>query len=405
MPALSSSPILSVVDQPGPPLDEPARLSLAEALAEVPDPRSARGVRHGVLSVLLISACAVLAGARSYAAIAEYAHDAGREVLDLLQVGTVAPHESTIRRVLQQLDPQALDAALRAWTLARSADWQPNPAPDQRPARPRREQRRVLAVDGKTVRGAQRPDGSRAHLVAVFDQASATVLAQREIADKGGEVAVFAPLLDTLDLTDVLITADALHTQRGHAHYLHGRGAHYLMTVKANQPRLLRRLQKLPWRRIGPAARLRGRGHDRVETRTISTVALHPIPDFDRTEFFPHAAQAIKLVRRRRSLTGRWHTSTVYAITSLPCWQADPALLASWIRGHWRVENQLHWVRDVTFDEDRSQIRTAAGPQVMAALRNLALTALRLTSIPNIAAGLRHHARDPLRPLATYAII
>src|SRR5512142_2507530 len=92
--------------------------------------------------------------------------------------------------------------------------------------------------------------------------------------------------------------------------------------------------------------------------------------------------------------TIRPHTSTVYAITSLPCWQADPALLASRIRGHWRVENQLHWVRDVTFDEDRSQIRTAAGPQVMAALRNLALTALRLTSIPNIAAGLRHHARD-----------
>ena len=400
MPALSSSPILSVLDQSGLSLDEPAQLSLVEALAQVPDPRSARGVRHGVLSVLLISACAVLAGARSYAAIAEYAHDSGREVLDSLQVGAVAPHASTIRRVLQQLDPDVFDAALRSWTLARLATQAADPPRPQRP----REARRVLAVDGKTIRGARRRDGTRAHLVAVFDLASGAVLAQREIAHKGGEVALVPRLLDELDLTDVLVTADALHTQRAHADYLHGRGGHYLMTVKANQPRLLRRLQALPWRQIGPAARLRARGHGRVETRTISVVALYPSPDFHGREFFPHATQAIKLVRRRRSLVGRWHTATIYAITSLPGWQADPVLLAGWIRGHWKIENQLHWVRDVTFDEDRSAVRTAAGPQIMAALRNLAITALRLAGTSNIAAGLRHHARDSRRPLATYAI-
>jgi predicted transposase YbfD/YdcC len=183
-------------------------------------------------------------------------------------------------------------------------------------------------------------------LVAVFDLTSGAVLAQREIASKGGEVAVVPRLLDGLDLTDVLVTADALHTQRGHADYRHSRGGHYLMTVKANQPRLLHRLRALPWRRIGSAARLRARGHGRVETRTISVVCLRPIPDFEPSEFLPHAAQAIKLVRRRRSHTGRWHTAMVYAITSLPGWQADPVLLAGWIRGHWRIENQLHWAPD-----------------------------------------------------------
>jgi DDE_Tnp_1-associated len=198
--------MVAVLDQPGLPDDAPARLSLVAALAQVPDPRAARGVRHGVLSVLLISACAVLAGARSYAAIAEYAHDSRRDVLDALQIGPVAPHASTIRRVLQQLDPDALDAALRSWTLARLAAQAPNPPP----RRPSRESRKVLAVDGKTVRGARRPDGSRAHLVAVFDLTSGAVLAQREIASKGGEVAVVPRLLDGLDLTDVLVTADAL---------------------------------------------------------------------------------------------------------------------------------------------------------------------------------------------------
>jgi hypothetical protein len=108
------------------------------------------------------------------------------------------------------------------------------------------------------------------------------------------------------------------------------------MTVKANQPRLLARLRALPWAQIGVAARERARGHGRIETRTIRVVSLEPCPDLGR-EFFPHAAQAIRLVRRRRPLRpgGRWKTVTVYAITSLTVFQADPVLLAGWIRGHW----------------------------------------------------------------------
>jgi predicted transposase YbfD/YdcC len=388
-------------------------LSLVEALAQVPDPRDARGRRHGLLAILLIGACAVLAGARSFVAIAEYAHDAGRAVLDVLGVGEVVPDESTIRRVLGAVDAAALEAALQAWALAHLELMSPPPGT------PRREQRRVLALDGKTVRGARvtattSDTGvsgdesalvSRPHLVSVLDQASGVVLAQVQVEAKGGEVGVFQTLLDPLDLTNVLITADALHTHRGHADYLHERGGHYLMTVKANQPTLLRRLRALPWAQIGPSARERARGHGRAETRTISVVSLHPCPDQD-GEWFPHAAQAIKLVRRRRPLRpgGKWKTVTVYAITSLTSFDADPALLANWIRGHWSIENRLHWVRDLAFDEDRSQARTGAGPQVMAALRNVAISALRLSGATNIAAALRHHARDPRRPLITYKI-
>ena len=156
MPALSSSPIVAAHDHVEVDLDEvTARLSpglvvlsLVEALSAVPDPRSARGLRHGVLAVLLIGACAVLSGARSFAAIAEYAHDAGHGVLAALGVGAVVPHESTIRRVLQSVDAAALEAAWRSWTLAQLTTRTPDPAT------PAREQRRVLALDGKTVRGA-----------------------------------------------------------------------------------------------------------------------------------------------------------------------------------------------------------------------------------------------------------
>ena len=115
-----------------------------------------------------------------------------------------------------------------------------------------------------------------------------------------------------------------MHTNRNHADYLHTHGGHYLLTVKSNQPTLLRRLRALPWGQIGVAARERGRGHGRVETRSISVVSLDPCPDAG-GQFFPHAAQAIKLVRRRRALASKkWTTVTVYAITSLTAFQADP---------------------------------------------------------------------------------
>ena len=150
MPALQVSPIVAALDQPEAGLDRETvprvALSLVEAFAEIPDPRHARGIRHGVLAILLLGACAVLTGARSFAAIAEYAHDTGRAILDLLGVGAVVPHACTIRRVLQDLDPDAVQAAMRTWALAQLAD---RPAPDGVPGR---EQRRVLALDGKTVR-------------------------------------------------------------------------------------------------------------------------------------------------------------------------------------------------------------------------------------------------------------
>ena len=116
-------------------------VSLVEALSTVPDPRRARGVRHGVVSILVVAACAVLAGARSYAANGEHARDAGAVVLAALGAGTVVPHESTVRRVLRSVDAAALEAALRGWARARLSEQRPEAGT------PRREQRRVLAVD------------------------------------------------------------------------------------------------------------------------------------------------------------------------------------------------------------------------------------------------------------------
>ena len=207
---------------------------------------------------------------------------------------------------------------------------------------------------------------------------------------------MFSQLMDRVDdLTDTVITADALHTQRGHADYLVlQRGAHYLITVKGNQPALHTQLKALPWKDVPPAHTCAGRAHGRVERRVVKVVTVAT------GIVFPHARQAIQITRKTRRLDSRkWRTEVVYAVTSLAFEQATAAEIAGWVRGHWAIENRLHWVRDVTYDEDRSQIRTATGPRAMASLRNLALSVLRTDGVTNIAQAIRHHAWDPLRPV------
>ncbi len=287
----------------------------------------------------------------------------------------------TIWRVLTAVDPAALDRALGSWVTARLTARR---APGRRP---------VLAVDGKTLRGARTRAGTAPHMLACLDHGSGVVCAQIAVDGKTNEITMFAGLLDQVtDLHGAVITADALHAQREHATYLHERGGHYIFTVKGNQPGLHRQLRSLPWKDV-PAGHVQtGRGHGRIEKRTVKAVTVTA------GLLFPHAAQAIQITRRTRRISERkWRTETSYAITSLPAAQARPAQLAEWIRGHWKIENQLHWVRDVTLGEDLSQARTGTGPHVMAAIRNLVISILRLAGHASIARALRHTARNPER--------
>jgi hypothetical protein len=229
VPACVSSPIAVVGALAGPAVDRSQveqDTDLLVALAGVPDPRKARGCRHRLITVLAVSVCAVLAGARSYVAIAEWAHDLPVGARLRLGIGRQAPSESTIRRILQAVDIDALDAALSSWLAMRLPD-------------PPSGRMRVVAVDGKTARGARADDGTQVHLLAAFEPATGVVLGQTQVDGKTNEITAFAPLLDRIDLTDVLLTADALHTQRGHADYLHNRGAHYELPPLGRSPRYL----------------------------------------------------------------------------------------------------------------------------------------------------------------------
>jgi predicted transposase YbfD/YdcC len=388
MPALPSSLICSLSPQPPATLAQEAA-GLPAALASLPDPRARRGVRHRLTVVVSAAVCAVLAGYRSYTAIAEWIADAPAATVAALGMDPGRrPSEAMIRRLLQNLDPDLLTAAVSGWLAGRVAAVQPGST-------------RAVAVDGKTLRGSRSGDAAARHVLAALDQATGVVVASTDVDGKTNEITRFGPLLDQIgDLRDTVVTMDALHCQRDHATYLAQRGAHWIMTVKANQPTLHTQLACLPWRAVPQATRDTDRGHGRREIRTLKILTVAYGIEF------PHAAQALQIRRRRRRLDQpkRFTTETVYAITSLHAHQARPAQLAAWIRGHWSIENRLHWVRDLTYDEDRSQIRTRTGPQVMAALRNTAISILRLAGVTNIAAANRHHARDSTRPLALLGI-
>ncbi|MEV7198305.1 ISAs1 family transposase [Streptomyces sp. NPDC093510] len=190
-----------------------------------------------------------------------------------------------------------------------------------------------------------------------------------------------------------MITADALHTQHGHGTYLRSRGAHYIAVVKKNHPGLFDRVRTLPWREITLDHYERTRAHHRDEIRRLKTAAFAHLD-------YPDARQALQVVRWRRDLgSGKLTIERTYLITSLPPGAATGAQLASWIRGHWGIENLLHHVRDRTFREDDSKIRTAQLPRTMASLRNLAIGLHRQDGQKNIAAALRRAARDYRRPL------
>lgn len=264
------------------------------------------------MTLLALTACAVLAGARSQLAVSEWVADAPLALLERL--GTAVdplvpkrswPAESTIRRLLARIDADALDRAAGAWLADRQT---------------RGQGLRGLAVDGKSLRGAARAKGRKIHLLAACDHVNAPVLAQMDVGEKTNEITRFRPLLDTLeDLAGTVVTSDAMHTQHDHAVYLLDRQAHYIVIAKRNTKKLRRQLKSLPWTQIPLQDKTRATGHGRQEIRRLKVCTVNNL-------LFPGARQAVQIVRRRvHRKTGKISLKTVYAVTSLTAEQAGSA--------------------------------------------------------------------------------
>ncbi|MGH3885726.1 MAG: ISAs1 family transposase [Pseudonocardiaceae bacterium] len=243
----------------------------------VSDGRSEQGRDHPVAVVLTLCAAAVLGGMRSITGIAGWVADVPAEVLTRLYAQPARPpSKTTLWRVLTGADAATVDAVVGAWLLTQAT------AVTARQRAPGLAESAgqglvAVAVDGTTVRGAVDADGAQMHLLAAATHTDSLVLAQVEVGTKTNEIPLFAPLLVQLadlgaDLSEMVITADALHTQRAHAEYLHARGAEFVLTAKQNQPTLFAALDALPWADTPIAHRDVDTAHGRVTTRTIQTL-------------------------------------------------------------------------------------------------------------------------------------
>jgi len=293
--------------------------------------------------------------------------------------------------------PTALSTAL--WRPTSSAEERSAPSAAKRPAAWRPPVRAKMGASANSTPSMPaltqiERRSTSVHLFAAMAQGTGVIVAQTQVDEKSNEITAFAPVLKGLDLQGALVTADAMHTQVEHArHLVEDRHADYLFQVKANQPNLLAALRSIPETDWSQEHTTTTRGHGRLDHRHVQVAAL---PE---SVTFPHAAQAIRVYRERADLTDSLISDeTSYYITSVTPERADPDRLGTHIRGHWGIENKIHWVRDWAYDEDRHQLRAPGTlAQTLATLRNLAISILRLQGATNITATLRWIARDPTR--------
>jgi predicted transposase YbfD/YdcC len=386
--------------------------NLLECFATVPDPRDPRGIRHSLACVLALCTAAVLCGNTAIEDVTAWVHAAPQQVLaaagarrDALGV-RVAPHPDTVIRVFTALGAQAL-AGHAGQYLARRAHPGPVAFPVAGPG-----WLPAIAVDGKAVRGAAAGDGLIPYLLAAVTHGAGTVLAEHLTGPKTNEVPEFAPLLRGLNeyycLAGHVITADAGHTVRAHARLIcEELLAHYVLTVKQNTPALWAELDALDWASVPVQHATEGKGHGRRERRTIQVMNA---PEHIRKRF-PHVRQAALIERYvtrtvRVKKGKRWvkkqvkSAVAVFIITSLDAREAAPAHLAGYVRGQWTIENKVHYVRDVTYREDASRVRTGPRPRIMATLRNLAIGLIRQAGYNKIAATIRRIKYDTALLLA-----
>ena len=357
--------------------------SLIDVLKKIKDPRSRLGRQHSFVSILGVSACAMLSGARSFKAIGEWSKKLPPKQLSKLRCRKKTPPSlTTIKETLYRVDAAHFDTEINNW-LSRQAQ--------------KGVKAKALAVDGKVLRGSydKRKGGSQVHLLSALLHNEKITVAQRSIGEKTNEIPEVIPLLAKLDIAGVFITFDALHCQKKTLEYIaNEKKALYLVTVKDNQKTLHERITAifdLFGDQLGSVCTETNRGHGRIETRTMSCIEVTE-KDLSDLEF-GSVRQICKIERHTEDLRKKIiREETVYTVTNATQQDATSADLLSIIRNHWRIENSSHYVRDVTFQEDGSRIRAGSAPQVMATMRNLSIGIMRLGGESNIASGLRDTA-------------
>jgi predicted transposase YbfD/YdcC len=376
--------------------------TLYEALKTIPDPRAARGQRHEWPLILLLIVAAMASDQHNLRAIGQWVRERKDELIALLKPKRKRlPSPATLRRGLQLVDLTVLEHTVAAVLSVPSAPAQVAAEAASVPAAASAWQ--ALAADGKWLRGTKEA-GQSQKVAALVTHTRGEVVAQRAIPPEESEQSTVASLLAESNLSQRVVTLDALHTERALAHQIVAQGGHYFMVVKRNQPTLRADIALLfdapPWQATGAApeqgtSRTVNKGHGRLEVRQVQV--SHALDDF---LDWPHARQVVQRDTKRIMLaTGALQAERQYASTSLSAAEASADQLDALWRGHWTIENRVHHVRDVTFEEDRCRVRRGNAPQALAALRNRIIGLFRRAGWRYLPDALRHFVAYPARVL------
>ncbi len=351
---------------------EPTRLRLLlDHFSEIKDPREPHRVAHPLNEILLLAVCGTIVGCDDYDAIADWGEVNVDFLRTMLPFHYGVPGGRWLTIMMNRINPALFAACFTGWVRACWPELQD-----------------LVAIDGKTLRrshdrAAEKP---ALHLVSAFATTGGLVLGQEAVSDKANELSAIPVLLERLAENDGLqgatVSIDAIACNGSIAKNIRDAGAHYLLAVKANQPTLRREIENLF--EDAPKASLESfdeeldKGHGRIEQRQVAVARdvdwLNGQRRFPGELRLPDVAAVIR-VDSKAELKDRCRFETRYYISS----SAAPAeKLAQAVRGHWRIENQLHWVLDVVFNEDQSRLRKGHGARNMAVVRHFALNLVRL---------------------------
>lgn len=331
---------------------------------DLPDPRTGNATRHNLLEVLTIALTASICGAESCVDFADFARDRAALFGDFLKLEGGLPSHDTFSRLFRLLDPTQFAKCFARFLEKLGAVGAG-----------------VLAIDGKTMRRSfdEAAGQSPLHVVTAFACERRLALAQTVVADKQNEIIAARTVLEMLDIKGMLVTADALHCNAKTARLIVDRGADYLIALKGNRPAMFADVQRLFAAPPTPPAEhvTVGKNHGRLETRRHQV--WHDVawltPTRAESDEAPLAGLAmIGMIEATVERSGKKSCERRYYVCSRAL---DPQAFAEAAREHWKIENSLHWVLDVCFDEDRARNRRDHGPENLTILRKLALNVLQ----------------------------
>ncbi len=345
---------------------EQLQQQLAAHFEDLKDPRGSQGILHPFISIVMIALLATIGGAKGWEDIEIYGVSHEQWLSSFLELPFGIPSADTYRRLFERISPKALEKSFNGWlsSLVRDLGAQ------------------VIPIDGKTIKGSydRNKEQSALHYVSAWASKHRLFLGQVKVEDKSNEITAIPALLELLDIAGCIITIDAMGTQTEIAHRILTQGADYVLALKGNHPTLHQEVKQ--WFEIAQAQNFKDiehsydirveSGHHRREKRQITAVPLNQMGDLYKQAQWSGLQTIVKVVRTRH-LWNKTTQEVMFYLSSLP---PDAQQLGKAIRQHWSIENQLHWILDVTFGEDACRIRTGNAPENIALLKRWSINLL-----------------------------